>query len=389
MVAALVASFPRKPRLHLKAQRRDVDFPNHMALVLKCQKVCADARGPGHLDNDNLSVHDAATSYFLGLAACYTFRWRHCRLYWSECLTIIRALGLHKPTEQNFTRLGNLPAAVGSNGPNFEGNRDDILDNITLEMGRRIFWAMFVSCKTIHQCGSEFSELVIPPETPSMPYPPFPVEVDDFCIFPGHIEPQPVGLVPMISGFNANVRIFMSYSPLSTMELAWGIDALVDLDRQKKVLRDSLERCKSAIRELPSVLVIWPSDNNPFAVHNGNELGLDFASMARDPATLNPNTVDATPEDRRKRQYEIQKANIHGSGLCTRSYIQAENAESGLSSEVAAELDGLLSEGAASSGDALDRSMSEEREKIIKDLLVVLSSVDRVNMEPNADSLVS
>ncbi|KAG2161171.1 MAG: Alpha/beta-hydrolase [Aureobasidium pullulans] len=406
MVAALVASFPRKPRLHLKAQRRDLEFPNHMTLVLKCQKVCADARGPGYLDSENLSVHDAATSYFLGLAACYTFRWRQCRLYWSECLTIIRALGLHKPTEQNFTRLGMLPAAVGSNGPNVEGNRDDVLDNITLEMGRRIFWTMFVSSKTIHQCGSAFSELVIPPETPSMPYPPLPVEVDDFCIFPGHIEPQPPGLVPMIAGFNANVRIFMSYSPLSTMELAWGIDALVDIDRQKKVLRDSLERCKSAIRELPPVLVIWPTDNNPFANHNGNELGLDFSntSFARDPATLNPNTVDATPEDRRRRQYEIQKANIHGSGLCTRSYIvekyftlieaqarskiQAENAESGLSTEVAAELDGLLS-GNASSADALDREMSEEREGIVRDLLSVLSSIDRVNMEPNADSLTT
>ncbi|KAG9877308.1 hypothetical protein KCV05_g21784, partial [Aureobasidium melanogenum] len=79
MVAALVASFPRKPRLYLKAQRRELDFPNHMALVLKCQKVCADARGPGYLDNENLSVHDAATSYFLGLSACYTFRWRQCR----------------------------------------------------------------------------------------------------------------------------------------------------------------------------------------------------------------------------------------------------------------------------------------------------------------------
>ncbi|KAH0054453.1 hypothetical protein KCU60_g24150, partial [Aureobasidium melanogenum] len=184
-----------------------------------------------------------------------------------------------------------------------------------------------------------------------------------------------------------------------------GVDALVDIDRQKKVLHDSLERCKSATRDLPTVLVIWPTDNNPFANHNGNELGLDFSntSYARDPATLNPNTVDATPEDRRRRQYEIQKANIHGSGLCTRSYIvekyftlieaqarsklQAESAESGLSSEVAAELDGLLSDG--SSADALDREMSEEREVIVRDLLSVLSSIDRVNMEPNADSLTT
>ena len=147
MIAALVASFPRKPRLHLKSQRRENMFPNHMALVDKCQKICAAARGPGYLESDTLSVHDAATSYLLGLTGCYTFRWRQGRLYFSECLTIIRALGLHKPKEHTYTHLGGLPAVYGSHGANYEGNKDDMIDNITLEMGRRIFWTMFVSSK--------------------------------------------------------------------------------------------------------------------------------------------------------------------------------------------------------------------------------------------------
>src|SRR6202012_340525 len=47
MMAALVASFPRKPRLHLKAQKKEKQFPNHMALVNRCQKVCTTARGAG------------------------------------------------------------------------------------------------------------------------------------------------------------------------------------------------------------------------------------------------------------------------------------------------------------------------------------------------------
>ena len=33
--------------------------------------------------------------------------------------------------------------------------------------------------------------------------------------------------------------------------------------------------------------------------------------------------------------------------------------------------------------------MSEERELVVKDLLVVLGSIDMVNMEPNGDSFVS
>lgn len=147
MIAALVASFPRKPRLHIKAQRKENMFPNHLSLVHTCWKVCAAARGPGYLESETLSVHDAATSYFLALSGTYTFRWRQGRLYLGECLTILRALGLHKPTENAFAPLGNLPASAGSHGSNFEGSRDETRDYITIEMGRRIFWTMFVTFK--------------------------------------------------------------------------------------------------------------------------------------------------------------------------------------------------------------------------------------------------
>lgn len=266
-------------------------------------------------------------------------------------------------------------------------------------------------CRSIHQLGSVFSELVIPPETPTDPYPPLPAEVDDFCIFPHHIEQQPNGLLPMIAGFNANVRVYLSYNPLSTMEMAWGIDSVVDWERQKKVLHGSLQRCKAAVQELPHELVIWASSNNPYADHqNGNhDLGLSLTNFltARDPATLDPNDVDATPEDRRRRQYEIQKANIHASSLCTRSYIvekyfslceaqnrmksqqQQPNSNPVSPGVMAAGLDGLLAQAATGAYDITEDGMADERENIVKDLLVVLSSIDRVNMEPNADSFVS
>jgi hypothetical protein len=38
---------------------------------------------------------------------------------------------------------------------------------------------------------------------------------------------------------------------------------------------------------------------------------------------------------------------------------------------------------------ALEKNMSDEREQVVKDLLVVLGSIDMVNMEPNGDSFVS
>ena len=409
MIGALVSSFPRKPRLHLKAQKKENLFPNHMSLVNRCQKICSMARGPGYLESDNLSVYDAATSYFLALTGVYTFRWRLGRLYFGECLTIVRTLGLHKSKEQTYTRLGTLPAAMGSHGADHEGSRDQGVDNITLEIGRRIFWTMFVSIKSTQQLGAAFGELVIPPPTPSEPYPPLPAEVDDFCIYPTHNESQPPGLLPMIAGFNANVRVFSSYNSLSTMELAWGIDAVVDWERQKRVLYESLRRCKDSIRQLPPQLTVYPN-SGPFDAEDPSSRHGYFAQphVSKDPASslMSPShrsNADQTPQQRRDMQYEIQKANIYASSLSTRMYVvekywnlceardrsrASSHPNSPGTGITAVGLDGLVPQAPTSNPDMVDQEMRQEREGIVKDLLVVLSSIDEVNMEPNADSFV-
>ncbi|KAH8635631.1 hypothetical protein IG631_11032 [Alternaria alternata] len=146
MIAVLVASFPRKPRLHLNTQTRR-EYPNHLSLVDKCRDVCARARGPGYLDRPSLNVYDACTSYFLGLTGAYVFQWRQLRLYLAECLTIIRSLGLHKHEAQGYTYLGGMPHAWGSNGPNYDGSREFKVDYITEEIGRRVFWTVFVGVR--------------------------------------------------------------------------------------------------------------------------------------------------------------------------------------------------------------------------------------------------
>ena len=148
MIACLVASFPRKPRLHLKTQTRH-EYPSHLSLVDKCREVCAQARGPGYLDRPGLNVYDACTSYFLGLSGAYVFQWRQLRLYIAECLTIIRSLGLHKAQEQGYTHLGAVPSAWGSNGPGFDGTREFKLDHITEQIGRRVFWTAFVGVRYV------------------------------------------------------------------------------------------------------------------------------------------------------------------------------------------------------------------------------------------------
>ncbi|EMD66457.1 hypothetical protein COCSADRAFT_298423 [Bipolaris sorokiniana ND90Pr] len=398
MIATLVASFPRKPRLHLNSQTRH-EYPNHLALVDKCRDVCARARGPGYLDRPSLSVYDACTSYFLGLTGAYVFQWRPLRLYMAECLTIIRGLGLHKPELQGYTYLGGVPGAWGSSGPNYDGSREAKVDYITEEIGRRVFWTVFVGVRTIQQLGASFGELVIAPATPSEPLPPLPREVDDVHIFPHEIQPQQDGVVSMLTGFNINVRIYLSYSSLATAEMAFGIDEIFDWDRQQRVLQQSLQRCRQILQSIPEVLKVRPKTGKDSEVEPQKSYQppvTEYAGM-RDPAIDYYHKSDA-PDSRR---YEIQKANIYASHLATRShlvekyFLQLEKyrrtkAQASLQSStnaIAAGIDKFVSD-TTTDPEALEKIMSEEREQVVKDLLVVLSNIDMVNMEPNGDSFI-
>jgi hypothetical protein len=395
MIATLVSSFPRKPRLHLKTQTRH-EYPSHLSLVDKCREVCAQARGPGYLDRPSLNVYDACTSYFLGLTGAYVFQWRQLRLYFAECLTIIRSLGLHKAQEQGYTHLGSIPSAWGSNGPNFDGARDFKLDHITEQIGRRVFWTVFVGVRSIQQLGASFGELTIAPATPTEPLPPLPVEVDDVHIFPNEIQPQQLGVIPLITGFNVNVRIFLSYSSLSTAEMAFGIDEVFDWDRQQRIFEQSLQRCRQILESVPDVLKVQSKAARDSLAQPKQPYFPplpDFDNI-RDPALNNFNGSDA--EDLRR--YEIQKANVYASHLATRSYLvekyfmlhqkaqaKAQQSIHSPPSVLATGLDRFVSS-SATDAEALEKAMSEERELVVKDLLVVLGSIDMVNMEPNGDS---
>ncbi|KAH7091032.1 hypothetical protein FB567DRAFT_437077 [Paraphoma chrysanthemicola] len=402
MIAALVASFPRKPRLHLKTQTRH-EYPSHLSLVDKCREVCTQARGPGYLDRPSLNVYDACTSYFLGLTGAYVFQWRQLRLYFAECLTIIRSLGLHKSEAQGYTYLGSVPSAWGSNGPNYDGSREFKLDHITEQIGRRVFWTVFVGVRTIQQLGASFGELTIAPATPTEPLPPLPVEVDDVHIFPSEIQSQQAGVVSLMTGFNLNVRVYLSYSSLATAEMAFGIDEIFDWDRQQRIFEQSLQRCRTILDSIPEVLRVEakPGRDGGFSQQRQPYYPPmpEFSSL-RDPALTNYN--GSQPLDTRR--YEIQKANVYASHLCTRSYLvekyflqlekfsKATNQAALRSSPIALAtgLDRIIPPStSANHAETLEKMMSDEREQVVKDLLVVLGSIDMVNMEPNGDSFVS
>ncbi|KAF2711697.1 hypothetical protein K504DRAFT_480645 [Pleomassaria siparia CBS 279.74] len=398
MISALVASFPRKPRMHLKLKARN-QYPSHLSLVEKCREVCAQARGPGYLDRPNLNVYDACTSYFLGLTGAYIFQWRQLRLYFGECQTILRSLGLHKSPDQPYTFLDRTGPG-DSSGSNFDPSRDLKMDNITEQIGHRLFWTLFVGVRTIQQLGGSFGELTMLPSTVTEHLPPLPIEVDDACIYPQQIMQQEPGAVSTITGFNKNVCIYNSYSALSIAEMMFGIDQLYDWGLQQRVLDQCLQQCKEVLDDLPEVLKVLPDGQNGY---NGQKRPPYYPPMPeymefRDPA-MNQFNGPESLESRRPAQFEIQKANIYVSHVSIRSYIvekyfsllekhreSTQEPQQPSHYALSAGLDRLAPH-PARDPDVLEKAMSEEREQVVKDLLIVLGSIDMVNMEPNNNSL--
>lgn len=263
-------------------------------------------------------------------------------------------------------------------------------------------WYLNVKIRSLQQNGATFGEATMVPPTPTEQYPEYPEQVDDAYIYPTHIGEQPEGILPLVTGFTAGCEIYRSYQELSTMELAYGIGEVIDWEKQKRVLNKCLKQCKAVLDTLAGELKVWPVGGQFGGSSSGiyplsDELGLQTQLS-------NHFELDNHPEERRKVQYEIQKANIYASHLSTRSYIvekyfalsEAYNklkAQEGLQDPPDMASAGLDMLGGAvkssASYDSTDREMSEEREQIIKDLLIVLGSINQVSMEPNGDSLVS
>ncbi|KAL2132007.1 hypothetical protein VTI74DRAFT_4313 [Chaetomium olivicolor] len=436
MIGCLVASFPRTARLHLKAQQHGMHmYPKAITLIERCRTVALESRGANFYSREDITVYDAATSYFLGLAAAYTMQWKVSRRFMAEAMAFIRELGYHKPRDMGSSMFG-----VTYRGPSFNHVED--------QLGKRIFWCMFLGIRSMHQLGPHQGDLVLPPPTPSEPYPELPVEVDDQYILPHQIMGQPEGIVSLLTGFNQVIKIYMTMNGLVSVELSYGISSLPFHD-QKSMLDDSLQAVKQVMDGLPRELTIdlnpgaGNSQSNPHALSNllpaapqtnifeENNTGLHYLPMYPSPMQQQPPTTDfrhtpnAQPERRRLLQYEIQKANIYASQLATRSYYverylnlrdahrEHARAQAAQASFAAAQhndtsvgttnpspnanpdtnksvsVAAAALHAAAEQTDPVDASMTAERELIVQHLLTVLTSISQRSMEPNGASLIN
>jgi hypothetical protein len=151
MIGCLAASFPRAVRQHLKAHQHGMSmYPKAITLIERCRTVALEARGASFYSKDDLTVYDAATSYFLGLAAGYVLQWKVCRRFMAETMSFIRELGYHKPRD-----LGSSMFGVTYRGPSFNHVED--------QLGKRIFWCMFLGIRYVSHRRRLFTVLVTKP----------------------------------------------------------------------------------------------------------------------------------------------------------------------------------------------------------------------------------
>ncbi|KAI1438070.1 hypothetical protein GGR50DRAFT_524015 [Xylaria sp. CBS 124048] len=379
MIGALVASFPRSARAQLKGQNNAGLFPTAVTLVGRCRSIALEARGATFMARQDMSVDDAVTSYYLGIAAGYTLQWKLCRRFLSETMSFCRELSTHRPRGlasstghiSDPTAAALAPVSLASKP----------VDHIKDQIGKRVFWTMVASIRTMTQLGASINEIALPPPTTQEPYPAQPIEVDDDYIFSHQILQQPEGIIPLTTGFNRNIRIFMTMNELIGVEMCYGI-SFFDWSAQKNIIGNGLVSAKQTIEDIPSQLQIVkanPDQNDPAELDQAGFMYCPPAFPAAQPDNDVRQALSRHSPRRRQLQCDIQKANIHASQLATRLYFV----------ERYLNLRDAHPENAQTVKDDKDQMVAQERELIVRDLLAVLTTISQRNLEPNGQSIIN
>lgn len=402
MIGCLVASFPRSAREHLRSLRSTNLFPHSITMIERCRAVAIEARGVGFETKREMTVYDAATSYFLGLAAGYTLQWQLFRRFLSQSLTIIRELGYH--TKKHVVER-QTAEYLGPQQPK-------PVDHIKEEVGKRVFWVLLVGVRSMVQLGAPSTELFIPIHTANQPYPDLPLEIDDQYIMADVIHPQPEGSVSLLTGFNECVKIYMTMDPILAAEWStYYVGGLTWLD-QRRMFCEVLQSAKDSTAKLTPELQLKPTSGSVCSIDSEfDAAGYQYyppAFPASQPDNDLRHILANQPDKRRKIQFEIQKANIFVSQLATRSFyvekyfnffdIRAESLSkpSVLANEGLTNSDGLPAEDSdgiyklkIDETSQSNADMAKERDTIVEGLLTVLASISQRNLEPNGASVIN
>lgn len=344
MVAALVAAFPKRARMQLRALGHH-EYREHRQLVDHCLRTCTQARGPAYLDRDELNIYDAITSYFIAQAHACCNRPSPSRRYLAEALTIIRSL--------------NLPSLdlqlQQQHGFDSDGKPQLQIDFITQELARRIFWKAFIDLKTMQQLGENCAEVAYQFPSSSRMETPLPLERDDVHIFNNSFESQAYATMSELTGFTQIVRVYQATLPLADLDPAFSSDTKHDLQTRRAVIKSCLDACK-LVPTLPD------TPTNPYRelqdFLNGNARG----QLADDPM------------EQRNQQIAMQKADLDASAIATRFYLVDLFWKAGSSD--------------ADNDQQLEQEMREERSGICKDLLHLVGRAGSLQVEFVMDRFV-
>jgi hypothetical protein len=424
MVECLVASFPRRPRQLFTTEPARSQFPHAGALIDRCHQVFVEARGLGYQDRP-MNLYDGIASYLTGLAAGYVLDIARMRMYLGECTIIMRELNFHRP---EIRQPASATAGGGAYATLDLARPQQAVDYVYQESGRRLFWLLLVGAMSARQLDEAEGDLLMPPVSHAEMLPPLPLEVDDEYITEAQVFPQPRGVVSEMVGFNLNVKVFRAFHFLAALEMAFGANTVYDWDRQRQIIRRALKNVKDATRDAPKELQLnpsngfgeWPPTQSDISAYS--HLFNDREGAGESDATPTP-TLGTTargesfslPYSKRVIQFEIQKANIYATQLSSRSYLverfwnlyeivdrdklSITSDKSGTSSSPTAGIvttgmeHGYRQAAGRTPSDTLmdsgEQMMAVEREDIVRDLAVLLKSINQVNMEPNGMSFVS
>ncbi|KAL9048664.1 MAG: hypothetical protein Q9162_007611 [Coniocarpon cinnabarinum] len=319
MIGCLISTFPRRPLTRLKETNRKHLFRSSHDLVTRCRDIALEARGSNTFTRTDLSIDDAATSFFLGQIATNTFTVSSGELFFNECFNILRALGFQRLHDESGGLSATVPADLASFGQ--APSTPQHLNLIERETSNRIYWSLFCLVRSAFTSGygAGVADVPINPDTPLRRHPPLPLEVDDDRIFPDHVEPQPHSVPTPISGLNHTCRVHLQYEAIRAFKMAWLVDEVYDMSRQNEIYCRCMANAQSMHDDnLPLVFRITSSPQTSGGAFDHH--GILSPAVGSAPHFPSPLSASHPAPDRRGIGIEIQKVNLHTTFLTTRTF---------------------------------------------------------------------
>ncbi|KAI4278818.1 MAG: hypothetical protein LQ337_000715 [Flavoplaca oasis] len=400
MVGCLVATVPRRPRQHILDLQMEAAFPNSGILIERCRRTTLEARGSAYLDRPQ-TIEDAMIALYQAFIGAYSWHWDICRLYMGQCVTICRVLEIHR-RDGPGTEAAVLAARAAATNAIESGNvREDMMpplpktDVILQELCKRMFWIVFSTVASFQQLGVSSRELNVPPPTASEPYPDLPLEIDDAYITSQGVQAMKEGEISTLTGFNAIVQVYKACAEVSAMDVTYGGSGSSDWPHQKAILLRSLESVEGVSGVVPSVFLFGSNASSSEAVRRPHYPVPTQGYLGH--GVLVPFQSDG-PTEQKKTAIEIQKANLYGAQLATRSYLlqkylvlsesQVKNNPSAPQNKSGENTDSDIPPADTNditSGDELTKN----RDTLVKDMLNLLQNLDLTYIEPNGLSFTN